>query len=57
MFLKGLGDFVTSSKGWGLTDKLGLSVNDSVIGICGLVSSTLASYEAYLKCWFLVICY
>ena len=43
---KSCGDFVTSANGWGLVNKLGLKVNDGQIGVCGLVSSLIACYEA-----------
>ena len=44
---KSCGDFVTSANGWGLVAKVGLKVNDGQIGVCGLVSSLIACYEAY----------
>ncbi len=46
LLLKGCGDFVTSSNGWGLTTKLGISVHNGQIGLAGLLSSSIASYEA-----------
>jgi len=49
--LKASGDFVTASNGWGFVNMLGFSVNDSIIGLCGLLSSSIGSYEAYQKCW------
>ncbi len=48
LFLKSAGDFVTSSGGWGLTKLVGINLNDSQIGIAGLVSSSIASYEAFI---------
>lgn len=51
LLVKGCGDFLTSSNGWGLTKMVGIhGVNDSHIGLAGLISSSIATYEAYKKC-------
>ena len=49
LLLKSCGDLVTSSAGWGLTSKLGISVNDGQIGFSGLVSAAIATWEAFPK--------
>ena len=47
LLFKACGDWVTSANGWGLINRLtGSNVNDSIIGICGLVSSSIATYDA-----------
>ena len=50
LLFKALGDFVTSSNGAGIAGLFGINVNNGVIGISGLVSSTIASYQAFQKC-------
>lgn len=47
LLCKACGDFVTSSNGSGIAGMFGIKVNNGVIGLCGLVSSSIASYEAW----------
>lgn len=42
-------DFMTASKGSGIAGKLGVTFNDGQIGIFGIISSLISSYELYPK--------
>lgn len=51
LLVKGCGDFLTSSNGWGFTNMVGIhGVNNGHIGLAGFISSSIASYEAWKKC-------
>lgn len=49
LLLKSFGDLITSSSGAGIIQKFGITPNNGVIGLCGLLSSTIATWEAYKK--------
>jgi hypothetical protein len=45
--LKSLGDLITSSAGWGISQKFGVNFNDGHIGFGGSVSGLITCYEQW----------
>jgi hypothetical protein len=48
--LKSCGDLVTSGQGSGFWKLFGLSFHDGTIGLCGMLSSFIASEACFKKC-------